>query len=340
MNVVALGQSGLNVSDVCLGTMTFGTPDWGCDEDEAGRIVGAFLDAGGTFFDCADVYAGGRSEEILGRAIRGHRDEVVIATKVGSRTGPGPDGEGASRAHIVGALDASLRRLGTDHIDLYQLHHHDDATPIQETLDVLTDCVRAGKIRHAGCSNFFAWQIAEANVIADQRSDVPFVSSQMMYNLVRRDLEREYFRMASERGLALITYSPLHAGILAGTVERDVPPPPDARVAAHPLIREVYLGDEERAWSVVDAVRWAADKAGSSMSAIALGWVFRQPAITSVLVGARSVEELQANLRARELDVDDAIWQELDARTAPPSTYPTDFYERLRRRAELGRGPS
>lgn len=330
-----LGTSDVRVSRVCLGAMTFGQPGWGCDEREARAIVDCYLDHGGNFIDTADIYVGGASEEIVGRALRGRRDRVVVATKVGGRTGPGDDGEGASRAHITTAVEASLRRLGTDHIDLYQLHHNDHSTPIESTLEVLHELVAAGKVRTIGCSNFFAWEVVDADARARARGLTPFASCQMMYNLVRRDLEREHMAMALARDVALITYSPLHSGILTGAVERDVPPPPDARIAAHPLVHATYLGDEERAWRAVASVREAATAANRTMSEIALGWVFRQPSITSVIIGARSLAELQANLGAADLDVDADIWDAVDRATEPPITYPDDFYRRLALRGEM-----
>jgi len=335
MNRRPLGTSGIEVSPLCLGAMTFGQGGWGCDEREALRIVDRYLDAGGNCIDTADVYVGGGSEEILGRALKGRRDRVVLATKVGGRTDPGPDGEGASKAHIARAVEASLRRLQTDHIDLYQLHHYDHGTPMDETFEALDDLVRAGKVRALGCSNFFAWEVVDADARAHLAGRTGFAACQMMYNLVRRDLERDHFAMAAARDIALITYSPLHSGILAGAVERDVPPPSDARIAAHALIRATYLGDEQRAWHVVDAMKRAAAQAGRSMSELALGWVVRRPEITSVIIGVRSVEELEANLAVLELDVRDDVWDQLDHDTEPPATYPTDFYRRLHRRAEL-----
>jgi aryl-alcohol dehydrogenase-like predicted oxidoreductase len=169
MRTVPLGASGLKVSEICLGALTFGMPKFGCDEAESQRIVDAFLDAGGNFFDTSDSYAAGRSEEILGRTLGRRRSDVVLATKFGHHTGPGVNERGSSRRHILAALEASLRRLGTDYVDLYQAHFYDDSTPIEETLDALADCVRAGKVRYIGCCNYYSWQLAEANKIAEHR---------------------------------------------------------------------------------------------------------------------------------------------------------------------------
>jgi aryl-alcohol dehydrogenase-like predicted oxidoreductase len=325
MELRQLGGSGLRVSRFCLGTMTFGTASWGCDEQEARGIVDAFLDRGGNFIDSADAYAGGRSEEILAAALGRRRDDIVLATKVGNALGPHPNDWGMSRKHILAALHQSLRRLNTDYIDLYQLHYYDVTTPIEETLSVLSDCVRAGKIRAIGCSNFFAWQVAEANAIAKVRGTHQFVSCQMMYNLVRRDLERDYFDFCRRRGVGLLTYSPLHSGILARPIDRDTGPEAGSRAA---MVPAVYLADEDRLSHATAAVVGFAEKLERTPGELALGWVLRQDAITSVLVGAQTVEELNQNLAVADLDVDDDVWAELDSATALPPSYPSDFYTR------------
>jgi aryl-alcohol dehydrogenase-like predicted oxidoreductase len=324
-----LGRTGLQVSNACLGTMTFGTPGWGCGEDTAAEIVNAFSDAGGNFFDTADIYAGGESERILGRALRGRRDQCVVATKVGNTSLPGPNGRGLSRKHIHEAVKASLKRLQTDYIDLYQVHYFDSATPVEETLATLDSLVQAGLVRYIGCSNFFAWQLAEANMIAAAHGWEPFASCQMMYNLVRRDLETGHFAYCAQRGTALITYSPLHSGLLTGEIARDAPPPPSARIAASGNVRQVYMGDEERVWRTVDALAAAARESGYSPAQLALGWVFRQPSITSVIVGAATVGHLEQNLSALDIEAAPSVWKELDEATALPPSYPTDFYQRL-----------
>jgi 1-deoxyxylulose-5-phosphate synthase len=329
MEVSQLGATGLRVSRLCLGAMTFGQPGWGCDESEAARIVGTFLEAGGNFVDTADAYAGGRSEEILGKLVAPHRAEVVVATKVGNATGRGTNGRGLSRAHILDSVDASLRRLGTDYIDLYQLHYHDDATPIEETLSALADCVHAGKIRYIGCSNFFAWQLSRASTQARQIGTGPIASCQMMYNLVRRDLEREHFGACEALGVGLLTYSPLHSGVLAMGLTSGSDAPVDARVSAHPRIREVYFGDEARVDLVVGALLEIARRAGVGPEVLALGWVLRQSAVTSVLTGVQSAMELRKNIEVLDQKVDDDVWDELDRATALPPSYPADFYKRL-----------
>jgi 1-deoxyxylulose-5-phosphate synthase len=329
MEIRQLGKTGLRVSKFCLGAMTFGQPGWGCDESEAAKIMGAFLDAGGNFVDTADSYSGGRSEEILGRLVRAHRSEVVIASKVGNATGTGPNGRGLSRGHILDALHASLRRLDTEYIDLYQLHYFDQATPLEETLDVLADCVRVGKVRYIGCSNFFGWQLGLAAGRTTEAGRPPIASCQMMYNLVRRDLERDHFSACQALGIGLITYSPLHSGVLASCLRSDGPAPPGSRVSAHPRIRAVYLDDAPRVDQVVDALGTIAEKYGITPSDLSLGWVLRQPAITSVLTGVQSADELTKNLAVMNLQVDDIVWDELDHATALAPSYPSDFYTRL-----------
>jgi aryl-alcohol dehydrogenase-like predicted oxidoreductase len=325
MELRKLGDSGLRVSRFCLGSMTFGASSWGCDEQEAQRIVGAFLDQGGNFIDSADAYSGGRSEEILGAALGSRRDDIVLATKVGNALGPHANDWGMSRKHVLASLHQSLRRLNTDYIDLYQLHYYDVTTPIEETLSVLSDCLHAGKVRAIGCSNFFAWQVAEANASAKVRGTPQFVSCQMMYNLVRRDLERDFFDFCRRRGVGLLTYSPLHSGVLARPFDRDTGPEAGSRAALNPA---VYLGDEKRLPQVTAALVDLAEKVQRTPAELALGWVLRQDAITSVLVGAQTVDELNQNLAVADIDVDEDVWSELDSATALPPSYPSDFYAR------------
>ena len=329
MRTVPLGSSGLKVSEICLGALTFGMPKFGCDEAESQRIVDAFIEAGGNFFDTSDSYVAGRSEEILGAALGRRRSDIVLATKFGHHTGPGVNERGSSRRHIMAALEASLRRLGTDYVDLYQAHFYDDSTPIEETLDALADCVRAGKVRYIGCCNYYSWQLAEANKIAEYRQGPEFVSCQIIYNVVKRDAEHRYFKFAQSQGVSLLGYSPLQSGILAGVIERDRPFPANSRVAASDMHRRVWLSDEERIWKCVDAVKAGAQRANVPMSVLSLGWVLRQPAISSVLMGASSAAELTENLGVLDLDVDPDIWAELDQATSIPPSYPNDFYDRL-----------
>jgi 1-deoxyxylulose-5-phosphate synthase len=251
-----LGRSGLEVSRICLGAMNFGTPGWGCDRDAAAAIVAVHREAGGSVFDTADVYGAGASEQILGDLLRGARDEVVVATKVGLSLTPGPNRAGMSAKHIRTSVEASLRRLGTDYIDLYQLHNYDTAVPLEESLTAMDDLVRAGKVRYVGCSNYFAWQIAEAMGTAASRGLTGLVSAQMMYNLIRRDIEREHVECAARFGVGLIAYGPLHSGMLGGgwTYRMQIP----ACISATSRARSL----SPRRWSKLPT-RWASLRASS-----------------------------------------------------------------------------
>src|SRR5690606_17462052 len=212
-----LGRSGLLVSRICLGTMTFGNKEFGCDEATSTAIVNRYIEAGGNFIDTADMYSAGESERILGAAMKAHkRDALVIASKCWFGVGPGLNERALSRKHIVEACENSLRRLGTDHIDLYQFHGPDPYTPLEESLRAADDLIRAGKVRYLGCSNFYGWQIAKANGIAALRNLSPLVSAQHLYNLIRRDIEREILPACAAEGLAMICWSPLAAGMLSG----------------------------------------------------------------------------------------------------------------------------
>ena len=271
------------------------------------------------------AYSGGRSEEILGATLGTRRDDIVLATKVGNALGPHVNDWGMPRKHVPASLHQSLRRLDTDYIDLYQLHYNDVTTPIEETLSALSDCIQAGKIRSIGCSNFFAWQVAEANTSAKARGTAHLVSCEMMYNLVRRDLERDFFDFGRRRGVGLLTYSPLHSGLLAQPITRDTGPAAGTRAALNPT---VYLADEGRQSHVTAALVNLAEKVARRPAEIALGWVLRQDTITSVLVGAQTVNELNQNLAVADLDVEEDLWSELDSATALPPSYPSDFYTR------------
>ena len=221
-----LGNSGLLVSRLCLGTMTFGMKDWGCDRETAVAITHKFLDAGGNFIDTADMYSQGVSEEMLGEAIGGlDRDDLVLATKCWFRMRPSPNAKGLSRKHILEAVEASLRRLGTDYLDLYQVHGPDPFTPMEETMRTLDDLVRGGKVRYIGCSNYYGWQIAKAQGIADRRQLTRFVSGQHMYNLLRRDIEREVLPACADAGMGMLCWSPLGGGMLTGKYRRQPDPP-------------------------------------------------------------------------------------------------------------------
>ena len=250
-----LGQSGLVVSRICLGTMAFGMKDWGCDQATADRLVGMFVEAGGNFVDTADMYSSGVSEEMLAAAIRGYqRDDLVLATKCWFRMGPSPNAKGLSRKHIVESLEASLRRLRTDYVDLYQVHGPDPFTPMEETMRALDDLVTSGKVRYLGCSNYFAWQIVKANAIADRNGSTRFVSAQHLYNLVRRDIEREILPACHDQGLGMLCWSPLAGGFLSGRFHRDEEPPEGSRISYRKEI-DIPRYYNDAAFALIDVLR-------------------------------------------------------------------------------------
>src|SRR5262249_11445878 len=252
MRIRTLGRSGLRVSDLCLGAMTFGMPGWGADEALSLRMVDRFVEVGGNFLDTADAYAGTVSEDICGKAMRGRRAQLVIATKCTMPVGSDPNARGSSRKHIRESCDASLRRLRTDYIDLYQIHAEDLWTPLEETVAALDDLVRAGKVLYVGASNFRAYRLMKALALADRDDRARFVSFQPQYNLIVRSIEREHFALCTEEGVGIITWSPLAAGMLTGKITRDHKPP-ESRLATRemPLYRMYF---NERGFKIVDVL--------------------------------------------------------------------------------------
>lgn len=325
-----LGPSGLLVSELCLGTMTFGGSDgiWGqigqLGQDEADQLVRAALDAGINFIDTANVYAGGESERILGQSIRNlgvNRDDVVIATKVLGPMGEGPNARGASRAHILAQAKASLQRLQMDHVDLYQIHGFDPVTPIVETLEALDILVKHGHVRYLGLSNWAAWQIVKAVGIAEARKLAPILSLQAYYTLVGRDLEREVIPMLRAEGLGLMVWSPLAGGFLSGKYAAGTN---DGRRATFDF-PPVNL---ERGDAVIAAMRPIAEAKGVSVAQVALAWLLHQPVVTSVIVGAKRIEQLQDNIRSTEVALSAEDLAALDAVSALPPEYPGWMLER------------
>lgn len=297
------GRTGLFVSELCFGSMTFGgkTGIWekigNTEQQEADRLVGVALDAGINFFDTADSYADGDSERILGKALGARRRDVVLASKVRSRVGPGPNQVGLSRAHIVASVDASLRRLGTDWLDLYQIHGYDAATPLDETMRALDDLVRAGKLRYVGCSNVAAWHIAKANGLAAAHGWSRFESLQAYYTIAARDIERELVPLLADQQMALMVWSPLAGGLLSGKFSRDADGPPGSRRA----VFDFPLGNRERAFDCVDAMRPIAAAHGVSVARVALAWLLAQSQVTTIIIGAKNEEQLRDNLDATTL---------------------------------------
>ena len=302
-NYRTLGNSGLKVSDACLGAMNFGQGDQApCDEAEARRIIDAFLDAGHNFIDTANVYTGGQSETVVGKAIANKRASIVLATKGRGPQGSGPNDVGLSRAHLTRALEASLDRLGTDYIDVYQVHASDPDTPIEETMATLDGFVRSGKVRYIGCSNFTGSQIVDAQWAAARVHGTPFVSLQPRYSLLARDIEADVLPAAQRHGLGAIVYSPLGGGILTGKYERGAEPAPDTRFGRRPG-GAAALSD--RAFDIADAVAKVAADLGTTPTAVSLAWVKARRGVTSVIIGPRTLGQLEENLPGFELQLDD-----------------------------------
>ena len=292
-----LGRSGLRVSELCLGTMMFGERT---DEQTSHRILDAFAEAGGTFIDTADVYGHGRAEEILGGWLKTRRrEDYVVATKAFGEMGPGPNERGLSRKHILDAVHASLRRLGTDHIDLYQLHVWDDATPLEESLSTLDGLVRAGTVRYIGVSNFTGWQLQKAVDLSLLHGWETVVSLQPLYNLLDRDAEWELFPVCRAEGLAVLPWSPLRAGWLSGAHRRGTTAPvAGTRVEAEAGAGTVPWGGyaTERTWRVIDEVAAIADETGRSAAQVSLRWLLQRAPVTAPIIGPRTFEHAKDNL--------------------------------------------
>jgi aryl-alcohol dehydrogenase-like predicted oxidoreductase len=309
--------------------MTFGGAT---DEAEAKRILTRCLDRGINFFDTADVYTGGRSEEILGKLIQGNRDDLVIATKVFNPKGSGPNDMGLSRKHVLQACEASLRRLGTDYIDLYQVHSDDRHTPLEETLSALDQLVRQGKVRYIGASNYGAWRLNEALWISGTRGIARYECLQPLYNLIERGLDSEVLPLCRTKGVGVIAWSPLAGGWLTGKYRGEVGP--DARLKSPDALQMGGIVDRER---VLDALLATAREVGATAAQVALRWVLNQDGITSAIVGARDLAQLDDNLGALDVTLDAAAWKSLDRASRLPLIYPAglDLVMERRRRAHL-----
>jgi aryl-alcohol dehydrogenase (NADP+) len=318
---VRLGRTGLPVSRLCLGTMTFGLQ---CDEAASRAILDRAAAGGITFLDTSDVYplgggpeTVGRTEEILGRWMAGRRHDFVVATKCFGATGPRPWDRGLSRKHVLDAIDASLRRLQTDYVDLYQAHHPDPETPIEETLRAFDDVVRAGKARYVGCSNYFAWQIARSLGRSETLGLVRFDTVQPRYNLLFRQIERELLPLCAEEGLAVIPYNPIAGGLLSGKHRREAGPTAGTRFTLGTAARryqERYW--HEREFATVEALRELAAEAGMSMTQLAVAWVLANPVVTAPIVGASRPEQLDDVLAAAGKTLAPALEARLDELTA------------------------
>jgi len=325
MEYRALGTSGLRVSVLTMGTMTFGGKGsfanvGSTGVDEARRQVDMCLDAGINLIDTADVYSDGLSEEIVGEVLRGRRDQVLVATKVRMEMGPGPNDAGLSRHHIITGCEASLRRLGTDHIDLYQVHEWDGQTPLEETLEALDLLVRAGKVRYVGASNYTSWQLMKALATADRAGLPRFASQQIYYSLQAREAEYELIPLAIDQGLGVLVWSPLAGGLLTGKYRRDRQAPAGSRQLTDWNEPPVY--DQEGLYDIVEILVGIGEERGVSAAQVALAYILGKPAITSLVIGARTAGQLADNLAAASLSLTDAERARLDKASAPPLIYP------------------
>jgi aryl-alcohol dehydrogenase-like predicted oxidoreductase len=320
-----LGRSGLRVSALSLGTMSFGdrgpdAPVGMTDANGAARQIDLCLEAGVNLIDTADVYSDGVSEEILGKVLRGRRDRILLATKARFRTGGGPNDAGLSRHHLIAACEASLRRLQTDHLDLYQVHQWDGQTPLEETLDTLDTLVRQGKVRYIGCSNYSGWQLMKALGISELRGLQRFVSQQIHYTLQAREAEYELVPATLDQGLGILVWSPLAGGLLSGKYRRDQEAPEGSRHLSdwdEPPVR-----DRDALYDIVDALVEIGEGHGVSAAQVALAWLLGRPGVSSVVIGARTDEHLADNLAAADLELTDDERSRLDEISAPPLLYP------------------
>jgi len=306
MQYVNLGRTGLKVSRLCLGTMTYGTPkwrDWVLTEEQSRPFIRRALDLGITFFDTADMYSVGGSEEVVGRALKDYtrRDQVVIATKVFYPMGEGPNDRGLSRKHVMAAIDASLRRLGVDYVDLYQIHRWDYDTPIEETLEALHDVVKSGRARHIGASSMYAWQFAQALALADRRGWTRFVSMQNHYNLIYREEEREMMPLCRAEGVGVIPWSPLARGFLAGNRTRQGWGQ-TTRAKSDDYAQKMYYADSD--FTVASRVEDLAARRGVKPAQIALAWILAQPGVTAPIIGASRLEQLEQSVAALDIVLD------------------------------------
>ena len=325
MEYRALGRSGLRVSVLTMGTMTFGGRGGFADVgstgvEEARRQVDQCLAAGVNLFDTADVYSGGLSEEILGQALKGRRDQVLVATKVRMPMGDGPNDAGLSRHHIVTGCEASLRRLGTDHIDQYQVHEWDGLTPLEETLEALDLLVRSGKVRYVGASNYAGWQLMKALGTAGRLGLPRFVSQQIYYSLQAREAEYELIPAAVDQGLGVLVWSPLAGGLLSGKYRRDLQPPAGSRQLTD--WNEPPVRDQDALYEIVDVLVSIGEERGVSAAQVALAYLLGQPAVTSLVVGAKTAAQLADNLSAADLVLAAEERDRLDKASAPPLIYP------------------
>jgi len=324
MKMRSLGKTGIKVTELCFGTMTFGHNRGhghigGLGQAEADILVNMAFDAGINFFDTADVYSDGLSEEMLARALGARRKNIVLATKVCNRMGPGPNDAGLSRHHIIEGCNASLKRLGTDYIDLYQLHKFDFNTPLEETIRALDDLVRQGKVRYIGCSNLAGWQLMKALAISDKHGWERFVTLQALYSLITRELENELVPLCLDQGLGILTWSPLSGGFLSGKYRRGQPRPTGARLSEQ---SGFIPFDEQKGFDIIEALDKIAERHQATVAQASLNYLLRKPGVTSVITGARTPKQLTDNLKTADWEMTPEEVADIDKVSKPAAAYP------------------
>ncbi len=316
-----LGSSGLLVSRITLGTMSFGAKDWGCDEKSAHQIMKQYLDDGGNHLDAADVYAGGRAEEIIGTFLpQVSRDDIIIASKCYFPMGQQPNQYGCSKKHVIASCEASLKRMKTDYIDLYYIHGPDPITSLEETLRVMDDLVSQGKVRYLGCSNLFGWQIAKAAGITARRQYEGLIVGQYLYNLIHREAEREIIPSAVDHGLGIVCYSPLGGGLLTGKYRGMKAPAEGSRLSYRAGV------DGPRFWhpkgfQIVEALEQVSGEAGIPMPKLAIAWPLGRKFVTSMIIGVKNIDQLKSNMEIGDWDMPDDVWKTLEEKTRPDENY-------------------
>lgn len=325
-----LGRSGLIVSELCLGTMTFGNAT---NEEEAHKIIHSFLDAGGNFLDTANSYVGGVSEEIIGRALKNRRQEVVLATKARQRVGEFPNDAGYSRRHVLEQIDQSLRRLQTDYVDLYQLHIWDHLTPIDEVLRTLDDLISSGKVRYIGCSNFLAWQLMKALSVSDFRNYARFISIQPQYSIVNREMDREVLSLCQEEEIGFLPWAPLAGGFLSGKYTK-IEEPTFGRFSETKVVGEYSWERKftEHNFNILKTVKEVAEDNGKTMTQVSLRWLLQKQGVTAPIFGVRSFDQLMENLGSVDWTLSAEDWQRIDEASALPSEYPQRFIDKFSRK--------
>ncbi|MEE4113129.1 MAG: aldo/keto reductase [Desulfobacteraceae bacterium] len=326
-----LGSSGLLMSRLTLGTMTFGAPDWGCDEKASHHIIRRYLDAGGNCLDIADIYAGGRSEEIVGTLMPElNRDGLIIASKCALPSGPAVTQVGANRKQIIASCEKSLKRLKTDYIDLYHIHVPDPVTPVEETMRAMDDLVRQGKVRYTGSSMFFGWQLTKAQGMAGAQHLEKMVAGQYIYSLIHRELERETIPAAIDAGIGITCFSPLGGGLLTGKYRGQEKPEKGTRASFRTHVDGPRFW-HPRGYRTADIVADVSKRSGIASEKLAIAWPLGRKFVTSVIIGVRTADQLEANMAPADWDLPQEVWRELEERTRPEEEYMT-WYQQFNHR--------